>query len=99
MSTNVVSVEKIQEGIDYLENQFMNPLIKVGEQLIDEYRMLNQSLQSEEVDNLIARQQEELDKLRTDLESICEKAKSAMDDSQVTIQKNQANLNDTLSQI
>ena len=30
-----VSVEKIKQGIEYLESEFTNPLIKVGTQLID----------------------------------------------------------------
>ena len=94
-----VSVEKIQEGIDYLESEFMSPLTKVGLDLLDEYKDLNSVLQSEAINSLIKEQQEKLDEIRTDLTDICNKAKSAMDDSSKVIGTNQGNIDDTLSQV
>ena len=94
-----VSVEKIQEGIDYLESEFMSPLTKVGLDLLDEYKDLNSVLQSEAINSLIKEQQEKLDEIRTDLTDICNKAKSAMDDSSKVIGTNQGNIDDTLSNI
>lgn len=96
---NNVSVQKIQEGIEYLEEEFMAPLVKVGTQLIDEYKELNAVLQSETIDRLIQEQQSKLDELQNDLTDICNKASAAMDDSSKVIGENQANIDDTLSDI
>ncbi len=94
-----VSVEKIQQGIEYLESEFMVPLTKVGGQLIDEYRELNNVLQSDAINSLIQEQQSKLDELQADLTDICNKAKSAMDDSSKVIGENQTNIDETLSNI
>ena len=93
---NNVSVTKIQEGIDYLEAEFMNPLVMVGEQLIDEYQMLNRVLQSQAINALIREQQSKLDTLKNDLKAICDKARVSMDDSSKVIQANQTNIDSTL---
>ena len=76
-----VSVEKIKQGIQYLEEEFTNPLIKVGTQLIDQYKDLNTVLRSETIDNIIKEQQNKLDELQAELKRISEKAQSAMDDA------------------
>lgn len=96
---NNVSVAKIQSGIDYLESQFMKPLVMVGEQLIDNYTMMNQSLQSETINALIKEQQSKLDELKSELSSICNKAKGQMEDSSNIIQQNQANIDSDLGNI
>ena len=67
---NNVSVTSIRQGIDYLESQFMNPLVMVGEQLIDEYQELNRVLQSQAINALIREQQNKLDSLKNDLNII-----------------------------
>ncbi len=94
-----VSVEKIQQGIEYMESEFMAPLTKVGLELIDEYRDLNSVLQSDAINRLIAEQQNKLDEIRNDLTDICNKAKTAMDDSSKVVGENQANIDDTLGHI
>ena len=96
MNNNNVSVSKIQAGIDYLEQEFMNPLVMVGEQLIDEYQMLNRVLQSQQINALIREQQSKLDTLKNDLKAICDKARVSMDDSSKVIQQNQSNIDSTL---
>lgn len=96
---NNVSVEKIQAGIDYLESEFMNPLVRVGEELIDNYTAMNRSLQSETIDALIIEQQSKLDELKNELSSICKKAKGQMEDSSNIIQQNQANIDSDLGNI
>lgn len=94
-----VSVEKIKEGIEYLETEFTNPLIKVGNQLIDQYKDLNAVLNSETINNLIKEQQSKLDDLQNELKRISEKAQSAMDDSSRVIGESQSNIDETLSNI
>ncbi len=94
-----VSVDKIQQGIEYLESEFMAPLTKVGAQLIDEYKELNGVLQSDAINSLVAEQQAKLDEIQNDLTDICNKARSAMDDSSKVIGENQENIDDTLSNI
>ena len=96
---NNVSVQKIQQGIEYLESEFMVPLTKVGGQLIDQYKDLNTVLNSETINRLIAEQENKLDDLQKDLRDICNKAKTAMDDSSKIINENQVNIDDTLSNI
>ncbi len=93
---NNVSVTSIQQGIDYLESQFMNPLVMVGEQLIDEYQELNRVLQSQAINALIREQQSKLDALKNDLKAICDKARASMDDSSKVIHANQSNIDDTM---
>ncbi len=99
MNGNNVSVEKIQQGIDYLENQFMRPLEQVGEQLLDNYKEFNNALQSEAINRSIQEQQSKLDELRSELEKICAKAKGDMEESSSTVKQNQANIDDVLSNI
>lgn len=94
-----VSVEKIKQGIEYLESEFTNPLIKVGTQLIDQYKDLNTVLNSETINNLIKEQQQKLDELQSELKRISEKAQSAMDDSSRVIGENQNNIDETLSKL
>jgi len=94
-----VSVEKIKQGIEYLESEFTNPLIKVGANLIDQYKDLNTVLRSETIDNLIKEQQNKLDELQSELKRISEKAQSAMDDSSRVIGENQNNIDETLSRL
>ena len=61
VAQNNVSVQKIQQGIEYLESEFMVPLTKVGAQLIDQYKDLNTVLNSETINRLIAEQENKLD--------------------------------------
>ena len=96
MNYNNVSVTSIQAGIDYLETEFMNPLVLVGEQLIDEYQELNRVLQSQAINALIREQQSKLDTLKNDLKAICDKARVSMDDSSKVIQQNQSNIDSTM---
>ena len=91
-----VSVQKIQDGIEYIENEFLSPLTKVGTDILDEYKDLNGVLQSEAIDKLIVEQQNKLDQIQTDLKDIVNKAKEAMSDSSRTINENQVNIDDTL---
>ena len=99
MAEHNVSVEKIRQGIQYLEDEFTNPLMKVGAQLIEQYKDLNAVLNSETIKNLIEEQQNKLDELQSELESISKKAQSAMDDSSRVVKENQANIDETLGQI
>ena len=96
---NNVSVAKIQAGIDYLESEFMRPLVMVGEELIEDYKAMNQSLQSETINALIREQQSKLDELKNELSTICNKAKGQMEDSSNIIQQNQANIDSDLGNI
>ena len=99
MAEHNVSVEKIRQGIQYLEDEFTNPLMKVGAQLIEQYKDLNAVLNSDTIKNLIEEQQNKLDELQSELESISKKAQSAMDDSSRVVKENQANIDETLGQI
>lgn len=94
-----VSVEKIKQGIEYLETEFTNPLVKVGTDLIDQYKDLNSVLRSETIDNIIKEQQNKLDELQAELKRISEKAQSTMDDSSRVIGENQSNIDETLGNI
>ena len=99
MNDKNVSVKNIQEGIDYLQDQFMKPLVLVGETLIDEYRILNQSLVNQDIDRLIQEQQNKLDNLKNDLNAICERAKTQMGESSEVVSAEQSGIDNTLSEI
>lgn len=99
MAEHNVSVEKIQQGIEYLESEFTEPLIKVGTQLIDQYKDLNAVLDSDTIRNLIEDQQNKLDEIQSELKAISKKAQSAMDDSSRVVKENQANIDETLGNI
>lgn len=99
MNDKNVSVKNIQEGIDYLQDQFAKPLVLVGETLIDEYRILNQSLINQDIDRLIQDQQNRLDKFKNDLNAICERAKNQMGESSDIVSHEQAEIDNTLSEV
>lgn len=94
-----VSVTSIQDGITYLEDQFMKPLVKVGQDLIDEYTIANKSLKSDAIDKLIKEQQNKLDEIQRQLTDICNRAKSSMDDSSKVIAQNQDAIDETLANV
>lgn len=94
-----VSVEKIQEGIDYLQESFMKPLVSTGQNIIDDYEMLNKYLHSEKIDVLIKEQKDKLDEIKRELETICNKAKGQMEDSSKRIKQNVANIDSNLGNI
>ena len=96
---NNVSVEKIQEGIDYLQDQFMKPLVNVGEQLLEDYKSLNSVLKSPTIDELIVEQQNKLDSINEELNKICAKAKCEMEDSRTVISQNISDMDSTLGNI
>ena len=96
---NNVSVEKIQEGIDYLQDQFMKPLVNVGEQLLEDYKSLNSVLKSSTIDELIVEQQNKLDSINDELNKICAKAKGEMEDSRTVISQNISDMDSTLGNI
>lgn len=96
MTENNVSVEKIQQGIDYLEGEFMKPLVDIGNSIIETYQDLNKVLKSDAIDKLIAEQKTKLEQIQTDLKKICDKAKTSMDDSSSVIKQNQQNIDSVL---
>lgn len=96
---NNVSVEKIQAGIDYLESEFMAPLINVGETLIDDFKIFNQHLGSDVIDAAIEELREKLDNTCEELSNICKKAKGEMEDSSETIEQRQAEIESNLEDV
>ena len=99
IANNNVSVEKIQQGIEYLESEFMVPLTKVGGQLIEHYKDLNTVLESETINNLIKEQQNKLDELQVELKGICDRAKTTMDDSSNVIKESQVEIDETIAKL
>ena len=98
MASNV-SVEKIRQGIQYLEDEFMNPVVSTGEQVMDEYTALNQSLNSEQIATLIRDQQARLESLKSELKQICNNAITSIEQSNSIIKNNQTSIDDELSNV
>ena len=94
-----VSVQQIRAGKEYLEEQFLRPLEKVGETLIEQYRELSQVLNSENINKRIVEQQNKLDDLKNDFKKIFTKVSADMDTSSKVIAANQNVIDETLSNI
>ncbi len=89
MANNVnVSVEAINDGIDFLEQEFLNPVLKRGENTIMEYEHLNQNLKSVEIDRIIADQKNRLEECKTEFQRIIAEARDAMGVSAQVVQAN-----------
>lgn len=99
MNNSNVSISKIDEGIEALEEQFMLPLERVGQDLIDNYKQLNEVLDSDRIRAIIVEQQAKLDSLKSELKSICLKAKGQWENSVDVISNNQNVIDDELSNI
>lgn len=93
-----VSAIEIENGINYMETNFMNKLETIGQDLIDNYRSANASLKSEAIDQIIAEQVATLDAIRTEFDAILQIARGNMGESLETIQSCQATINSSLEQ-
>ena len=91
-----VTQTNINESIDYLKREFMQPLKRTGEDLIEENKILNIFLKNENIDAAIAEQQKKLNEMEEDLNSICEKAGVRMEESAATVGKNVAEITDSM---
>ena len=91
-----VSTSAIDDAIEYIQEDFIQPLIKVGENIVGEYEKANESLQSESITRSIRAQRFRIGELKRDLEAIFTKARQSAEESNDTIKKNQANIDDSM---
>ena len=97
MSENyAIQLSEINKSIDFLENSFINPLKNVGEDIIHEYTLLNQVLNSDNIRQSINEQQTRLDNMKSDLESIFTKARASIEDSSNKMAEQQAIIEETV---
>lgn len=96
MST--VNTEKIDAAIEYMKNSFTEPLIKTGEDILRDYKDIatDGSLESEEITPLLQEQQDRINTFKADLESIFNKARGNIEDSNAEIKSDQAAINNEM---
>lgn len=90
---NNVSVSAIKQAAQDLETEFMKPLERISEELIDTYKELNSSLQSETINSEIQKVQQKFSELKEEFRSICAKASAGMDESAAKIEQEQNIIN------
>ena len=91
-----ISVQEIDSAEEYIREHFMKQVVSVGESLINQYREINKHLHSDDIDRLIAAQQEKLDSLRNTLESIMTKFRNSLNETATTVNIEQNEINDIL---
>lgn len=95
MEEHNVSVEKIEDGIRYLEEDFMRPIVDMGELLIEDYKKLKGGLNDDgTIDQLILNQETALNEIKNEITAICNKARESMEDSNTVIKNNQETIID-----
>lgn len=96
MST--VNTEKIDAAIEYMKNSFTEPLIKTGEDILQDYNNIatDGSLESAEITPLLQEQQDRINTFKADLESIFNKARGNIEDSNAEIKSDQAAINNEM---
>lgn len=93
---NNVSATAIDKAIEYIQKDFTEPLIRTGENILDNYEKVSGALQSESITRSIRAQRFRIDELKRDLEAIFTKARQSAEESNDTIKKNQANIDDSM---
>ena len=97
MNETNVTQTNINETVDYIKREFMQPLKLTGETLLDEYKVLNGFMKNERIDQQIAEQQNRLSQLERDLDDICIKAGARMDESSATVGQNLSEIDESLT--
>ena len=97
-SMNNVDTNSIDLGIEYIRENFTEPLVKTGEDIRNIYHVVASVLQSETITRSIRSQRYRIDHLRSDLESIFNKAREGIEKSNTEIKKDQAIIDDDLAE-
>lgn len=93
-----VSLKAINDAIEYIKNQFTQPLIDTGERLKDCYERVENSFSGVDVSDLIEEQKKKLEVLEKDLEDIFTKARLDFEQSADIIESTGSNVIDGLSE-
>lgn len=97
MSGNyAIQLSEINKSIDFLEDSFIRPLKTVGQDMINEYSLLNQVLNSASIRDSITEQQNKLDNMSADLETIFTKARASIEESSNKMAEQQAIIEETV---
>ena len=70
MNETNVTQTNINETVDYIKREFMQPLKLTGETLLDEYKVLNGFMKNERIDQQITDQQNRLNQLENALNNL-----------------------------
>ena len=95
---NNVDTGAIDLAIEYMEENFTKPLIHTGENILDSYESVGQALKSETITRSIQAQRYRISNLKANLESIFAKARGNMEDSNAEIKKEQAIIDDEITE-
>ncbi len=95
--SKIVSVETLNETVDYLQTGFLKPLQDAGDLIQDVYIALGQrALINTDINRILEEQNNKFNALKESLDSICIKAKNAIQTSGDIISSEQQRINDTL---
>ena len=93
----VVSAIGIEEGINYLQSQFIAQLDENVNEVIEQYKSLQAgALSSQNIDGLVAGINSQVTKLQSDFDDLASKIKTSMSQSTEAVTQGQANIESTL---
>lgn len=93
----IVSVEKLNEIVDFLQTGFLKPIQETGDIIQDVYTALGQkALINADINRILEEQNNKFNTLKENLDSICNKARNAIQASGDIILNEQQKINDTL---
>ena len=93
----VVSAIGIEEGISYLQTQFISQLDESVNEVVEQYKSLQAgALSSQNIDTLVAGINSQVTKLQSDFDELAAKLKTSMSQSTEAITQGQANIENTL---
>lgn len=93
----VVSAIGIEEGINYLQSQFIAQLDENVNEVIEQYKSLQAgALSSQNIDVLVAGINSQVTKLQSDFDDLASKIKTSMSQSTEAVTQGQANIESTL---
>lgn len=97
MDNKNVSVDNIEETIDYIKEHFMKQLENTGESVIKEYENLKTNgMVNQQIDVQIDEQKQRLAQIREKLNEITEKARARMTQSSQDIASEQRKLGEQM---
>ena len=100
MDNKNVSTQGIEEGINYLEREFIGKLDEQIADIINSYDTLKAQgiLSSENIDNLTAGIKAKIDKLQTDFTALADRLKKGMLESSETITANRTEIENEMTE-
>ena len=91
------SAQAIVDSVEYLENEFLKPLVRAGEELVDASVKVRTSLQHPSIDGILMKNQSILETNIAELKKIIENAKVEMAESSHVVEQSIEEIADTIT--